>query len=242
MWWVLVACVIGGAAAGVVAPWWDNAVYYRIVVDSFRDDDGDGLGDLKGALKQISYVRALGADAVILSSLTAKSTDCSKPGTVDFSTIDQRYGNWDHLVGLVEKTKKLELKLVVTLPLQTVSTGSEWFVSSADRANGFEDRIIWKEGTAEEMPAPEEGIESWTWHETRKAYWASSSDEAILNLCSESLTATLSVSQCAWLKRGVSGVLLRLDFPRDQRCGEQLLRRLVADAMSCVRSAGLETP
>lgn len=46
-----------------------------------------------------------------------------------------------------------ELKLVVTLPLQTVSTGSEWFVSSADRVNGFEDRIIWKEGTAEEMPA-----------------------------------------------------------------------------------------
>lgn len=88
----------------------------------------------------------------------------------------------------------------------------------------------------------ETGIETWKWHETRKAYWGSSNNEALLNLCSESVTAALSAAQCAWLKRGVSGMLLSPDFPRDQRCGEQLLRKLVADAMSCARSSGLETP
>lgn len=42
-------CALVGLVVGeVVAPWWDSAVYYRVVVDSFKDADGDGLGDLKG--------------------------------------------------------------------------------------------------------------------------------------------------------------------------------------------------
>lgn len=45
-----------------------------------------------------------------------------------------------------------ELKVVMTLPLQTISAASEWFTSSADRVNGFEDRILWKEDKLDEPP------------------------------------------------------------------------------------------
>ncbi|XP_075992835.1 maltase 1-like [Anticarsia gemmatalis] len=243
MWWSVLVCgLIGRVVGDVVAPWWTNAVYYRVLVDSFRDGDGDGLGDLKGVIKQISYIKALGADAVILSPLVARSTDCSQPGTMDFTQIDERYGNDGNFNDLVEKAKKLELKLVVTLPLQTVSSGSEWFTSSAERTTGFEDRIVWKDGNPEEVPPFEDGFDTWKWHEGRGAYWASTNNEALVNLCSESAAAALSNAQCSWLKRGVSGVLLNPDFLREQRCGEQLVKKLVADAMTCVRSAGLETP
>lgn len=50
MFWVFVVCVLGGAAGSMGPQWWDSAVYYRMLVDSFRDSDGDGLGDLKGEL------------------------------------------------------------------------------------------------------------------------------------------------------------------------------------------------
>lgn len=60
-----------------------------------------------GVVKQISYIRALGADAVILSPISARSTDCSEPGTLDFGQIDPRYGNGDDFNNVLEKAKKL---------------------------------------------------------------------------------------------------------------------------------------
>ncbi|KAJ8726011.1 hypothetical protein PYW07_000709 [Mythimna separata] len=241
MWWVFLVCVISRVGGEVAPQWWDNAVYYRMMVDSFRDGDGDGLGDLKGALKQISYVRALGSDAIILSPLVARSADCTKPGTTGFSDIDPRYGSQEDFANLLAKAKKLEMKVVITLPIHTVSTDSEWFSSSADRSPGYEHRIVWKDGTIDEAPAPEPGIK-WSWHAKREAYFGSSNSEAVVNLCCKNVAAALSEAQCAWLKRGVAGILLDPDFPRNQDCGLQLLKKLVTDAMSCARSSGLDTP
>lgn len=45
-----------------------------------------------------------------------------------------------------------ELKVVITLPLQTISAASEWFTSSVDKVVGYEDRILWKDGTSENPP------------------------------------------------------------------------------------------
>lgn len=48
MWWLFVVWVVGRVMGDVAPQWWDSAVYYRMMVDSFRDGDGDGLGDLRG--------------------------------------------------------------------------------------------------------------------------------------------------------------------------------------------------
>lgn len=55
----------------------------------------------------MSYVRALGSDAIILSPLVPRSTDCTKPGAMDFNDIDPRYGNQEDFVNFVAKAKKL---------------------------------------------------------------------------------------------------------------------------------------
>ncbi|CAH0726382.1 unnamed protein product, partial [Brenthis ino] len=223
-------------------PWWNNALYYRILVDSFKDMDGDGLGDLQGVTKQLSYVRALGADAVILSPISSRSMDCSKPGTMDFVDIDERYGNIEQFTTLIEKAKKLELKVLVTLPLQTISENSELFNFSAERKAGFENKVIWREGSTDEQPVNEIGIDNWTWHDDRKAYYASSSKEVLFNLCSEELVTMLSDVQCTWLRRRASGVLLQPDFPSNIDCGVQLIEKLVVAAMSCSRTTNMDAP
>ncbi|CAH2105122.1 unnamed protein product [Euphydryas editha] len=228
-------------SSGGADPWWSNAVYYSVLVDSFKDMDGDGLGDLRGVTKQLSYVRALGADAVILSSISSKNMDCDEPGTMDFTNIDERYGNLDDFKSLVEKAKKLELKLVITLTMQTISSSSELFNLSAERKTGFEDKVIWKDGSPDDLPADVDGI-NWIWHEQRKAYYGSLRKEVVLNLCSESLLAMLSDAQCIWLKRGVSGILLHPDFPLDHECGVQLVNKMTVAAMSCSRTANVEAP
>ncbi|XP_061708040.1 maltase 1-like [Cydia pomonella] len=240
MWLVTLVFVIG-TAAGQTVPWWNSAVYYRMLVDSFKDGDGDGLGDLQGATKQMSYVRALGADAIILSPLSTKSPDCTKPGTIDLSGIDQRYGGLDAFSQFLEKAKTLELKVVSTLNLQTTSAASEWFTSSANRVNGFEDWFLWADGSPEQPPESEPGIDQWMYHEDRKAFFATRNNASILNLCSEGIASALASAQCAWLRRGVAGLVLNPDF-REQACGLKVLRKMVAEAMTCARGSNLETP
>ncbi|XP_046961160.1 maltase A3-like [Vanessa cardui] len=236
---VVLTTLLGGGGAD---PWWSNAVYYSILVDSFKDSNGDGLGDLQGVTKQLSYVRALGADAVILSPISARSMNCDTPGTTDFTDIDERYGNLDIFKGLAEKAKKLELKLVITLTIETISSSSELFNFSAERKSGFEDKVVWRDGNPDETPPEEVGINHWIWHDGRKAYYGSSRNEAVLNLCSESLAAMLSNCQCTWLKRGIAGVLLNPDFPSNHECGVQLVKKMMVSATSCSRANNLETP
>lgn len=50
MWWAPLLLVLPAVSAADPAPWWASAVYYRVLVDSFKDGDGDGLGDLMGNL------------------------------------------------------------------------------------------------------------------------------------------------------------------------------------------------
>lgn len=101
----LVLCF--GLVQATPSAWWRDAVYYHLQVDSFKDTDGDGLGDIKGVTKQLSYVRALGADALVLSALSARSGDCSRPGTLHHTDIDHRYGTLDDFRELLEKANKL---------------------------------------------------------------------------------------------------------------------------------------
>ncbi|CAH2988411.1 unnamed protein product [Chilo suppressalis] len=177
-----------------------------------------------------------------MSPLSAKSTDCSKPGVVDFTELDKRYGNLNTLENFLEKAKKLELKVVLSLPIQTISTASEWFTSSADKVVGFEDRMVWKDGTVDNKPPLQNGVDDWIWHENRSAYFGMRGSEAILNFCSEALVAALSSTQCAWLRRGVSGVILKPDYVLDQTCAEKLLQKMVAETTICARSSNLESP
>ncbi|XP_072937337.1 maltase A3-like [Epargyreus clarus] len=244
MWLSAVVCValLRLSCGATVVPWWNNAVYYRVLVDSFKDLDGDGLGDIQGATKQLSYIRALGADAVILSPLSAKSTDCGSPGTLHLAQVDPRYGSLDGVNKLLEKARKLELKVVVTLHLQTISSASEWFKDSSELEGGFNDWILWQEGQSDVPPPVDNEIHKWIWDDKRNAFWGSSNNEAILNLCSEGIMAALATAQCSWLKLGISGVLLNPDFPRDPNCGYKLLRKLAAEAISCARGVNLDTP
>jgi len=59
----------GDAATQPTAPWWKDAVVYQIYPASFKDSDGDGLGDIPGILSKIDYLKDLGVDAIWVSPM-----------------------------------------------------------------------------------------------------------------------------------------------------------------------------
>ncbi|XP_041968841.1 maltase 1-like isoform X2 [Aricia agestis] len=157
---------------------------------------------------------------------------------MDFTAIDDRYGMLADFSELVQKANKLDLKVVVSLDLRTISSDSEWFRSSASRAAGYEHHIVW----VNEKPDDVQDDTWWVWHEQRQGYWAARDNSSLLNLCSARVAAALASAQCAWLRRGVNGLLYRPDFTRDVDCGVRLVSTLAADATRCARSANLDVP
>ncbi|XP_045485824.1 maltase 1 [Pieris rapae] len=235
MWLVVIMSVM---LAKTVSAGWNNTIYYKVLVDSFKDSDGDGLGDLIGATKQLSYIGAVGADAVILSPINAKSPDCDHPGTVGFTEIDQRYGDEDSLTKLIEKSRKLDLKMLVSVDVRSISTLSECFNLSAARTLGFEDWVLWQDTPADPKL---DGVD-WVWNDIRNSYYASINNETLLNLCSDGVTEAFRRAQCIWLQRGFAGLVLSPDFTINHECGVNFVQKMAVYARSCTRAANIEKP
>lgn len=87
----------------------------------------------------------------------------------------------------------------------------------------------------------EKGIHAWIWDTNRNAFFASSNNETLLNLCSEGLIESLKATQCSWIKRGVSGFVINPDF-MDNECGIQMVKKMSSAGANCARAANMNTP
>jgi alpha-glucosidase len=112
--------------------WWERAVVYQIYPRSFQDSDGDGLGDLRGATHRLSYVAALGAQAVWLSPFYPSPDRDFGYDVSDFYTVDARFGTFDDLDVLLAEAKRLGLRVLMDLVPCHTSIGHPWFRERPD--------------------------------------------------------------------------------------------------------------
>ncbi|MBR5741722.1 MAG: hypothetical protein IKX91_04125 [Firmicutes bacterium] len=133
-------------------------VGYQIFVGSFSDSDGDGTGDLKGILNRIDYLNDgdinsgndLGVQLIWLSPIF-KSPSYHKYDTIDYYTIDPKFGDEETLKELLEACHKRNVKVILDLALNHTSSSNVWFQkfvsahNNGDTANEFYDWYSWAE-------------------------------------------------------------------------------------------------
>src|SRR5215212_4772281 len=97
--------------------WWKEAVVYQVYPRSFKDSDGDGVGDLKGIISKLDYIKSLGVTAVWLNPIYASPNDDNGYDVSDYRSIMKDFGtmqDFDELLkGLHERGIKLIMDLVV---------------------------------------------------------------------------------------------------------------------------------
>ncbi|GLB36830.1 putative alpha-amylase domain containing protein [Lyophyllum shimeji] len=125
--------------------WWKSAVVYQIYPISFLDSNGDGLGDLRGILAKLDYLRDLGVDVLWLSPIYKSPLADMGYDISDYCDIDPRYGtleDWDELCrGVHARGMKLMMDLVVN----HTSDEHEWFLASkSSKSNPKRDWYIWR--------------------------------------------------------------------------------------------------
>lgn len=86
--------------------WWKEAVVYQIYPKSFYDSNGDGIGDLKGVIQKLDYLKELGIDVIWLSPVYQSPMDDNGYDISDYQAIAEEFGSMEDMDLLIDEAKK----------------------------------------------------------------------------------------------------------------------------------------
>jgi oligo-1,6-glucosidase len=132
--------------------WWKESSIYQIYPSSFKDSNGDGIGDIPGIISKLDYLHSLGVDIVWLSPVYASPGKDMGYDISDYRAIDPRYGSMGDLEALVEGLHERGMKLVMDLVVNHTSDAHEWFQESRrSRENEKRDWYVWRDPRYDEQ-------------------------------------------------------------------------------------------
>lgn len=107
--------------------WWKEAVFYQIYPRSFKDSNSDGIGDLKGIIDKLDYLKELGIDAIWLSPVYDSPNDDNGYDIRDYKKIMTEFGTNEDFDELLENTHSRGMRLIMDLVVNHTSDEHEWF-------------------------------------------------------------------------------------------------------------------
>ena len=126
--------------------WLQDAVIYQIYPSSFKDSDGDGIGDIPGVLSRLDYIHSLGVTAIWFNPLFESGWIDGGYDVIDYYRVDPRFGTNNDLVKLVEEAHKRGIKVLLDLVPGHTSDKHPWFRQSAEDTNlRYSDYYIWSD-------------------------------------------------------------------------------------------------
>ncbi|XP_014226192.1 maltase 1-like [Trichogramma pretiosum] len=221
MWKTLLLCqlllvVASGNRRGRLAgaKWWEHAIVYQVYPRSFRDSDGDGVGDLRGVIEGLDHVRSV-ADCLWLSPIYPSPQRDFGYDVSNFKAVEPQYGSIEDLDELVRKAKSLGLKVILDFVPNHSSDEHDWFKRSARREEPYAEFYVWRDArySAEGERLPPNnwlsgfGGSAWTWNEERGQYYyhAFSEHQPDLNYRSPRVQLEMMLVLKFWLDHGVDG-------------------------------------
>ncbi len=124
--------------------WWKEAVVYQIYPRSFKDSDGDGVGDLKGIISKLDYIKSLGIDVVWLNPIFGSPNDDNGYDISDYRGIMKEFGTMQDFDAMMKGMHERGIKLVLDLVANHSSDEHEWFKQSrSSRTNPYRDYYHW---------------------------------------------------------------------------------------------------
>ena len=155
--------------------WYKDMVFYQIWPRSFKDGDGDGMGDLLGVYEKLDYIQSLGCDGIWFSPLyPSPGADCGYDIS-DYMDIDAMYGGMEAFRKVLDGCHSRGMKLIMDLVVNHTSDEHEWFQKSRRRIEPYTDYYIWRPARPDgKLPnnwdSNFEGA-AWTWDEVRGEYY-----------------------------------------------------------------------
>lgn len=195
--------------------WWKSSTIYQIYPKSFCDSNGDGIGDIKGIISKLDYLKKLGVDVIWTTPMYVSPMMDNGYDIADYYNIDPIFGTMEDFHKLLDEVHKREMKLIMDMVINHTSTEHFWFKEALKGPeNKYHNYYIWKDGTSDKAPnnwASKFGGSAWKYVESLGKYYLHLFDvtQADLNWENPELRNNIYKMINFWLEKGVDG--FRLD-------------------------------
>lgn len=136
--------------------WWKEAVVYQIYPRSFKDSNGDGIGDLQGIIEKLDYLKELGIDVIWLSPCYKSPNDDNGYDISDYRAIMDEFGTMEDFQKLLHGIHERGMRLLMDLVVNHTSDEHPWFQKSREsKDNPYRDYYVWRD--------PKDGKEPNNW-------------------------------------------------------------------------------
>lgn len=191
--------------------WWKEAAVYEIYPASFKDSNGDGIGDLQGVISKLDYLKELGIDVLWLCPIYESPGEDNGYDISDYYAINPRFGTMEEFDELLKQAHQRGLKIMMDLVLNHTSDRHPWFKESrSSRHNSKRSYYIWRQGVHHLYPNNWESYFSgsvWEHDDTTDEYYMHlySKYQPDLNWDNEEMVHELYKMIRWWLEKGVDG-------------------------------------
>ncbi|KYG67426.1 glucohydrolase [Bdellovibrio bacteriovorus] len=195
----------------ITKKWWKESVVYQVYPRSFKDSNGDGVGDLNGILEKLDYLQRLGIDVIWLCPMFKSPQDDNGYDISDYQDIHTEFGSMADFDRLLKEMHKRRMKLVLDLVVNHTSDEHPWFIESrSSKSNPKRDWYIWQDGKNGQEPNNWESIfagSAWEYDETTKQYYMHLFSRKQPDLNWENLEMREAIYKMVrwWMDKGIDG-------------------------------------
>ncbi len=133
--------------------WWKESVVYQIYPRSFYDSNGDGIGDLRGIINKLDYLKELGIDVIWLSPVYKSPNDDNGYDISDYEDIMNEFGTMKDMEELIKEGKKRGIKILMDLVVNHTSDEHKWFIEAKkSKDNPYRNFYIWRDPVKGDEP------------------------------------------------------------------------------------------
>ncbi|ACD24877.1 alpha-glucosidase [Clostridium botulinum] len=191
--------------------WWKESVVYQIYPRSFKDSNGDGIGDIRGIIEKLDYLRELGIDVIWLSPVYKSPNDDNGYDISDYKDIMTEFGTMNDFDELLKSAHEKGIKIMMDLVVNHTSDEHKWFVESRKSENNkYRDYYVWKKGKDGQPPNNWTSCFSgsaWQYDEETDMYYLHlfSKKQPDLNWENPELRSDVYSMMQWWLGKGIDG-------------------------------------
>ncbi|RIJ41513.1 alpha-amylase family glycosyl hydrolase [Pontibacter oryzae] len=192
--------------------WWQSGIIYQIYPRSFQDADGDGVGDLKGIIQRLDYLKWMGITAIWVSPIYPSPMADFGYDISDYCGIHPLFGQMEDFDALLKEVHQRDMKLILDLVPNHTSNQHPWFLESrSSRDNPKRDWYLWHDAK-EDGAEPNNwlsvfGGSAWEWDQQTEQYYyhAFLKEQPDLNWRNPEVQRAMFDVMRFWLDKGVDG-------------------------------------
>ena len=191
--------------------WWKESVVYQIYPRSFKDSNGDGIGDINGINEKLEYLKELGVDVLWISPVYASPSDDNGYDISDYRAILKEFGTMEDFDIMLRNAHRMGIKIMMDLVVNHTSDEHKWFIESRkSKDNPYRDYYIWKTGKKGGEPnnwGASFGGSAWEYDEKTDMYYLHlfSRKQPDLNWENEKVRDEVFTMMDWWCQKGIDG-------------------------------------